>query len=60
MIAENMIYFAIGVFVLMVIGLVLTYVEFRYGNPRKQQEIADKQQALADPSGDSVASRPAH
>lgn len=42
MIAENMIYIAIFVFVVMVIGLVLTYMEFRYGEPKRQQELADR------------------
>ena len=42
MIADNMIYIAIFVFVVMVIGLVLTFMEFRYGEPKRQQERAER------------------
>lgn len=42
MIADNLIYFALGAFVLMLIGLALTVIEFRYGKPRQQAEIAEK------------------
>ena len=36
MIADNLIYFAIAVFILIVIGLTLTILEFRYGTPQQQ------------------------
>jgi phosphotransferase system glucose/maltose/N-acetylglucosamine-specific IIC component len=42
MIADNLIYIAIFVFIIMFIGLVLTFMEFRYGNPKRQQERAEK------------------
>lgn len=42
MIADNILYIAIFVFVTMVIGLVLTVMEFRYGSPRQQQREADR------------------
>lgn len=59
MIAENLIYFAVPVFVLMVVGLVLTILEFRYGNPRAQQQAAEKRpEAVAD-FRDSTVGRPA-
>ncbi|MFT5502922.1 MAG: pilus assembly protein TadC [Gammaproteobacteria bacterium] len=40
MIAENLIYIAFFVFIIMAIGLVLTFIEFRYGEPKRQQERA--------------------
>ncbi|MFA9418821.1 MAG: hypothetical protein ACERLB_01620 [Gammaproteobacteria bacterium] len=42
MIADNMIYIAIFVFIVMVIGLGLTFMEFRYGEPKRQQERAER------------------
>jgi len=42
MIADNLIYTAIFVFVIMFIGLVLTFIEFHYGAPKRQQERAKK------------------
>ncbi|MGI9315966.1 MAG: hypothetical protein ACR2QW_01430 [bacterium] len=41
MIAENLIYIAMFVFFVMVIGMVLTVLEFRQGSPRRQQEAAE-------------------
>jgi hypothetical protein len=38
MIQENLLLIAIGVFVLMLIGLVLTVVELNYGAPKRQIE----------------------
>jgi|MDSW01.3.fsa_nt_gb hypothetical protein len=38
MIADNLIIYAICVFILMIIGLVLTFLEFRYGEPNQQQK----------------------
>ena len=58
MIAENMIYFAIAVFILLIIGLGLTYLEFRYGNPRRQQKIADSQQKQSDNISTNAAPGP--
>jgi hypothetical protein len=45
MIAENLIYFAMFVFLMMMIGMVLTVLEFRQGSPRRQQEAADNDPA---------------
>lgn len=36
MIQENLLYIAIAVFVLMLVGLVLTIVELNYGEPKRQ------------------------
>ena len=38
MIQENLLLIAIAVFVTMMIGLVLTVLEFRYGEPKRQDE----------------------
>jgi len=38
MIQENLLVIAIAVFVLMLIGLVLTVVELNYGAPKRQEE----------------------
>ncbi len=59
MIADNLIYFAVFVFVLMVIGLVLTLLEFRYGNPRAQQQAAEKKPETVADFRDSTVGRPA-
>ncbi len=40
MIQENLLFIAIAVFVFMLIGLILTVVEFRYGAPKRQVEDA--------------------
>jgi hypothetical protein len=42
MIADDLIILAIGVFVLLIIGLSLTVLEFRYGEPKQQQENAER------------------
>ena len=42
MILENLFHVAILVFVLMLVGLVLTLMEFRYGEPKQQQDLASK------------------
>ncbi|MFT4993087.1 MAG: hypothetical protein ACI965_000105 [Paraglaciecola sp.] len=42
MISDNLLPIATFVFVIMLIGLVLTLVEFRYGEPKHQQDQADK------------------
>ena len=47
MIADNMIYIAIFVFIVMVIGLGLTFMEFRYGEPKRQQERAERDPSSA-------------
>ena len=59
MIADNMIYFAIFVFVMMIIGLVLTVLEFRYGNPKRQQERAEKYPESVADFSESTVGRPA-
>lgn len=35
---ENLLYIAIAVFVLMLIGLVLTVIELNYGEPKRQEQ----------------------
>jgi hypothetical protein len=42
MISDNLLPIAIFVFIIMMIGLVLTLVEFRYGEPKRQQEQAER------------------
>ena len=59
MIVDNILYFAIFVFVMMIIGLVLTVMEFRFGNPKQQQQEAERNpQSVAD-FRDSTVGRPA-
>jgi len=48
MIVDNLLYFAIFVFVIMFIGLILTFMEFRYGKPKQQQERAERNSNAAD------------
>ncbi len=38
MIQDNLLFIAIAVFVFLLIGLVLTVVEFNYGAPKRQAE----------------------
>jgi len=38
MIQDNLLFIAIAVFVFMLIGLILTVIEFRYGAPKRQVE----------------------
>ena len=59
MIADNLIYFAIFVFIMLLIGLVLTVVEFRYGSPRHQQVEAEKKTTQSADVSDSAVSEPA-
>jgi hypothetical protein len=47
MIADNLIYIAMLVFLVMVIGIVLTVLEFRYGEPKRQQERAENDPSSA-------------
>jgi len=47
------------VFLMMMIGIVLTVLEFRYGNPRRQQEAAEKNPASVADFKDSSVGRPA-
>jgi hypothetical protein len=47
MILENLLHVAILVFVLMLVGLVLTLLEFRYGEPKQQQDSATRDSASA-------------
>ena len=48
MISDNLLPIAMFVFVIMMIGLVLTFIEFRYGEPKRQQERAERNQGSAD------------
>ena len=49
MIANNLIYFAVFVFVMLIVGLVLTVLEFRHGQPKQQQVEAERNpQSVAD------------
>jgi len=41
-------FIAIFVFVLLVVGLVLTVIEFRSGAPRRQQKRAERRRARRD------------
>lgn len=41
MISDNLLPIAIFVFVIMMVGLVLTITEFRYGAPKRQQDEAN-------------------
>jgi len=50
MIESNLLYIAILVFVLMLIGLVLTALEFRHGAPHRQEEEAQKKVQKSDSS----------
>ena len=59
MIVDNLIYFAIFVFVMMVVGLLLTVLEFRYGKPSAQQEAAEKRPETVADFRDSTVGRPA-
>lgn len=47
---------AIFVFVLLVIGLVLTVIEFRTGSPRRQQKRAERQQEKRAPRDGGTSS----
>ena len=42
MIADNLIYYATFVFSMLVVGLVLTVIEFRFGDPKRQQQATAK------------------
>jgi len=48
MITDNLLYIAIFVFVIMFIGIVLTILEFRYGEPKRQQDRAERNPGSAD------------
>jgi hypothetical protein len=48
MISDNLFNIAMFVFVMMLIGLVLTFLEFRYGAPKRQQERAERNQKSDD------------
>ena len=54
MISDNLFPIAMFVFVIMMIGLVLTFIEFRYGEPKRQQDKADR---IADSAGKDTASQ---
>ena len=42
MIADDLILYAVAVFILMAIGLGLTMFEFRFGEPKRQQEEGER------------------
>ncbi len=42
MISDNLFPIAVFVFIIMMIGLTLTFIEFRYGEPKRQQDRADR------------------
>ena len=48
MISDNLLNIAMFVMAMMLIGLVLTILEFRYGEPKRQQERAERNQGSAD------------
>lgn len=48
MIESNLLYIAILVFALMLVGVVLTVLEFRYGAPHRQEEEARKKAQESD------------
>jgi|TARA_B110000438_G_scaffold47380_1_gene47667 hypothetical protein len=54
MISDNLLPIAVFVFIIMMIGLVLTLIEFRYGAPKRQQELAD---SSADAVGEEKTSQ---
>ena len=59
MIVDNLLYFSLFVFILMIIGLVLTVLEFKYGQPKLQEQKAKQDpQSVAD-FKDSTIGRPA-
>tara|TARA_B110000285_G_C14963548_1_gene532902 strand:+ start:326 stop:490 length:165 start_codon:yes stop_codon:yes gene_type:complete len=41
MISDDLLPIAIFVFLIMLVGLALTILEFRYGEPKRQQDLAD-------------------
>lgn len=59
MIVDNILYFAIFVFIMLIIGLVLTVLEFSYGQPKKQQQVAEKYPDSVADFRDSTTGRPA-
>jgi len=48
MISDNLLNIAMFVMAMMLIGLVLTILEFRYGEPKRQQERPERNQGSAD------------
>ena len=48
MITDNLLGIAMFVFVIMLIGIVFTFLEFRYGEPKRQQERAERKQRSKD------------
>ncbi len=47
MIADDLLLYAVGVFILLAIGLALTIFEFRYGEPKRQQERGERNREAA-------------
>lgn len=59
MIIDNLIYFALFVFVMMIVGLVLTVIEFTQGDPKHQQKAAELNPRSVADFKDSTIGRPA-
>ena len=59
MIVDNLIYYAAFIFSMLIVGLVLTVIEFRYGEPKRQQQAAAKKGSSGEPTGTSETVRPA-
>ena len=51
MIADDLILYAVAVFILMAIGLGLTMLEFRFGEPKRQQEEGEREGAAKSETG---------
>ena len=51
MIADDLILYAVGVFILMAIGLGLTILEFRFGEPKRQQEEGERKRVAKSDAG---------
>ena len=59
MIVDNLLYFGVFVFLMMIIGMVLTVIEFTRGEPKRQRIKAERDpQSVAD-FKDSTIGRPA-
>lgn len=59
MIVDNLIYCAIFVFAVLIVGLGLTVMEFRYGEPKRQQEAAANKGSSSEQSVTGETVRPA-
>lgn len=59
MIVDSILFFAIFVFAMMLIGLVLTVIEFSYGSLGQQQQAAERNPRGVADVRDSTVGRPA-